>query len=151
MLKWLDVVFGCRFSLDVVFALYRNIEMILGVVKSPWVVRKRYARKLCKEIFMFWCQSCHRLIDSSWNVLSNYYSPDKPQPHLAQCYSRRMALMLNGVHESKILKSNLVWISWFSRGWNDSPCVEMFFLNRFSHRGAKFSKITGSLYQIGSR
>ena len=24
------------------------------------------------------------------------------QPHLAQCYSRRIALMLNGVHESKI-------------------------------------------------
>ena len=24
------------------------------------------------------------------------------QPHLAQCYSRRIALMLNSVHESKI-------------------------------------------------
>ena len=26
----------------------------------------------------------------------------RPQPHLAQCYSRRIALMLYGAHESEI-------------------------------------------------
>ena len=37
-------------------------------------------------------------------ILLLRYVPDllAPQPHLAQCYSRRIALMLNCLHESKI-------------------------------------------------
>ena len=74
--------------------------------------------------------------------------PGLAQTHLAQWYSRRIALMLYGAHESEIYFEVQTWCE-----LDGSLEGEMIphLLNRLSHWGAKFSIITGCLYEIGSR